>query len=262
MFRMTTRWLGAALVLVLSAPAFAQDGPPGGGRQGGRDGGRGFGRDGGSSRWLGASVDDLQKELELSADQRAKIDEIVKEVGDSIRARFEQARNSGGGGGGRPDFQSMRTEMEKVTTDAQAKVKGVLTAAQQEKYTKFVADRRAQSEARREEDRKASAERHVTRAMEALKIADAQEAEAVKSLVARVVKLQSDISTFDRTSRDKVGEVLKSDGITDEAVEERLKALRTERKALEDQLQKTQSELAKVLTAKQEAELFRQEILR
>jgi phosphopantetheine adenylyltransferase len=91
------------------------------------------------------------------------------------------------------------------------KVKGVMTPEQQEKYTKLVADRRAQSDARREESQKASSERHVTRAMEALKIADAQEAEAVKSLVARVIKLQGDISTFDRTSRDKVGEILKSD---------------------------------------------------
>jgi hypothetical protein len=80
--------------------------------------------------------------------------------------------------------------------------------------------------------------------------------------VARVVKLQGDISTFDRASRDKVGEILKSDGITDEAVEERLKGLRAERKALEDQLQKTQAELGKVVSARQEAELFRQEILR
>jgi Spy/CpxP family protein refolding chaperone len=258
MFRMTTRWLGAALALAFVAPAFAQYNQ-GGNQRGGRGGFNRGGGGGGSSRWLGASVDDLQKELNLTEDQRAKIDGIVKEVSDSIRARFEQARNNGGGGGG---FQDMRAEMEKTTTDAQAKVKGVMTPEQQEKYTKLVTDRRAQSDARREEDRKASNERHVTRAMEALKIANAQEAEAVKSLVARVVKLQGDISTLDRTSRDKVGEILKSDGISDEAVEGRLKGLRAERKALEDQLLQTQAELGKVVSAKQEAELFRQEILR
>jgi Spy/CpxP family protein refolding chaperone len=263
MFRKTTLWIGAALALASVAPVFAQDnqgGPPRGGRDGGRDSGRGFGRGGGSSRWLGASVEDLQKELNLTEDQRAKIDGIVKEVGDSIRARFEQARNNGGGAGG--GFDAMRAEMEKTTTEALTKVKGVMTADQQEKYTKLVADRRAQAETRREEDRNASAERDVTRAMAALKIANAQEAEAVKSLVARVVKLQSDLREFDHSARDKVGETLRSDGIADEAVEQRLKGLRAERKALEDQLQKTQAELGKVVSAKQEAELFRQEILK
>ena len=256
MFRTMSRWLGVALVLALAAPAFAQDQ----GQQGRFSrGGRGSTRGGGSSRWLGMSVDDMQKELDLTASQREQIDAIVKEVGDAMRARFEQARNNGGGGGG---FDAIRAEMEKAGAEALTKVKGVMTADQQEKYTKLVADHRAQDETRRNEERAASAERDVTRAMTALKIANAQEAEAVKSLVARVVKLQGDIRTFDRASRDKVGEILRSEGISDETVEERLKGLRTERKALEDQLLKTQEELSKVVSAKQEAELYRMEILR
>lgn len=249
MIRTVTRLICVALMLGCGVPAFAQ----GSGR--GRDSGRGDM----SSRWLGASVDDLQKELGLTASQRLQIEEIQKGVGDTIRARFEQARNSNNGRG---SFDSMRAEMEKITAEALTKVKGVMTADQQEKYTKLVADRRAQSDARREEERAAYAERSVTRAMEALKIANAQEAEAVKSLVARVVKLQSDIRTLDRASRDKVGEILRSEGISDETVEERLKGIRAERKALEDQLQKAQAELAAVVSAKQEAELYRQEILR
>jgi Spy/CpxP family protein refolding chaperone len=261
MARTTAVLLGLMLALASCLVGIAQDAPPPGGGPpgGGPPGGRGFGRGGGMmNRWLGASVEELQKEINITPEQREKIDGIVKEVGDTIRARFEQMRSGGGGG----DFQTIRTEIEKIGNDALEKVKGVLTPEQQEKFTKLVADRRAQFEARRAESPFASPEQRVTRALETLKIADAQEAEAVKALLEKIVKLQGDIATFDRTSRDKAGELLKSDGMTDDALEERLKGLRAERKALEDQLRKAQEELAKVVTTRQEVELFRQSILR
>lgn len=252
--------LGAMLSLGAALGVSAQDNPAPGGapREGGGPGGRGGGMMIG--RLLGGSLDDLQKELTLTPEQRTKIEGIVQEGTDTIRQRMEAARASG-------DWQSMRTEFEKLFNEGSEKVKATLTPEQKEKFTKYVESARTRMDAFGRGgpggDRgRGSPEQRVTRAMEALKIANAQEAEAVKSLVALIVKLQGDISTFDRTSRDKVGETLKSDGITDEAVEERLKGLRAEHKALEDQLQKTQAELAKVVSARQEAELFRQEILR
>jgi Spy/CpxP family protein refolding chaperone len=207
---------------------------------------------------LGMSLDDLQKGVELTASQRTQIEQIIQGVSDSIRARFEEARRDGN----RPNFDAMRAEMEKTRNEAMEKVKGVMTAEQREKYTKLVETRRAEYETRREEERKASMTREVDRAMEALKIANAQEAEAIKALVARVVKLRSELRSHDRDARDKVEGTLRSDGITDKAVEERLKELRAKRTALEDQLRKAQAELCAVVSAKQEAELFRRELVR
>ena len=81
--------LGMGLVLTAALSVLAQDGPPpgggppGGGRGGPPGGGRGGGRGGGSmiGRMIGGSLDDLQKELGLSDDQKAKIEEIANKTG-------------------------------------------------------------------------------------------------------------------------------------------------------------------------------------
>jgi hypothetical protein len=50
--------------------------------------------------------------------------------------------------------------------------------------------------------------------------------------------------------------------MADDALEARLKEFRTQRKALDDQLLQAQEELRKVVSARQEVELFRQSLLR
>jgi Spy/CpxP family protein refolding chaperone len=254
MVRMVTRGLAAMLVLSSVLAAVAQDNPA----PGGPPGGGGFGRGGGMiGRMIGGSLDDLQKELSLTPEQREKINGIVDKTGETIRAKFEEARNGG-------DWGAMRTEMEKITTEAIDKVKGTLTPEQTEKFTKIVNERRNNMAGfmGRGGDRGGSPEQRVSRAMEALKITDATEAEAVKSLISKIAKLQSDIATQDRTARDKAGEILKNDGMADDALEARLKEFRTQRKALDDQLLQAQEELRKVVSARQEVELFRQSFLR
>jgi hypothetical protein len=98
--------------------------------------------------------------------------------------------------------------------------------------------------------------------MEDLKIANADEAAAIKALIAKIVKLQSDFWTLDRTTREKASELLKNDGMADEALEERLQGFRAERKKLEETLEAAQDELRKVVTARQEVVLFRHGIVR
>jgi Spy/CpxP family protein refolding chaperone len=254
MVRMVTRVLVAMLVLSSVLAAVAQDNPAPGGPPGGGRGG--FGRGGGMiSRMIGGSLDDLQKELNLTPEQKEKINGIIDQTGETVRAKFEQARNGG-------DWGAMRTEMEKITNEAIDKVKGTLNPEQTEKFTKFVDERRNRMDSIGRGDRGGSPEQRVSRAMESLKIADATEAEAVKSLVAKIVKLQGDIMTSDRTAREKAGEILKSEGMADDALEARLKEFRTQRKALDDQLLQAQEELRKVVSARQEVELFRQSLLR
>ena len=250
--------LSAVLVLGAATCALAQDGPPPGGPPGGGRGGRG-GPGGMMSRWLGGSVEEVQKELGLTDEQRGKIEEIVTQTGETLRARFEAARGSG-------DWQSIRTEIEKVTTEAVEKVKGTLNDEQKEKFTKLVEERRNRwSDMARGGDRGGrggSPEERVKRAMDALKIEKADEAEAVKALVEKVVKLQGDLMTHDRSACDKAGGLLKSEDMADDAIEARMKELRDARKAIDDQLLAAQDELRKVVTPRQEIELFRQSLLR
>jgi Spy/CpxP family protein refolding chaperone len=245
--------LGALLSFGAALGVAAQDNPAPGGPPGG--GGRGGGMMIG--RLLGGSLDDLQKELTLTPEQRTKIEGIIQEGQDSIRQRMEAARASG-------DWQSMRTEFEKVFSEGSEKVKATLTPEQKEKFTKYVESARTRMDAfgRGGPGGRGSPEQRVTRAMEALKIADAAEADAVKALIAKIIKCQDDLRTNDRTAQDKASELLKSDGMADDALEARLKEFRAQRKAVEDQLQQAQAELQKVVTARQEVELFHQAILR
>ena len=170
---------------------------------------------------------------------------------------MEAARASG-------DWQSIRGEFEKVFAEGSEKVKATLNPEQKEKFTKFVDSARTRMEAfGRGGDRgRGSPEQRVTRAMETLKIADAAEADAVKALVTKIIKLQEDLRNHDRTSQEKASELLRSDGIGDDALEARLKEFRTQRKAIDDQLLQAQEELRKVVTARQEVELYHQAILR
>jgi Spy/CpxP family protein refolding chaperone len=256
MVRSSRRLLVTVLSLGASLGAVAQDNPAPGAPPGG---GPGFGRGGGMmiGRLLGGSLDDLQKELNLTPEQRTKIEGVLQEGQETIRQRMEAARTSG-------DWQSIRGEFEKVFADGTEKVKATLTPEQQEKFTKYVESARGRMEAfGRGGDRgRGSPEQRVTRAMESLKIADAAEADAIKALIAKIVKLQDDARTHERTAQDKASELLKSDGMADDALEARIKDLRAQRKAVDDQLLQAQEELQKVVTIRQEVELFRQGIIR
>jgi hypothetical protein len=98
--------------------------------------------------------------------------------------------------------------------------------------------------------------------MKDLQIADAAEAEAVKALISRIATLQDQIGRAERSHREKTDGLLKSDGLKDEALAERLKAFRAERTKLEESLRAAQSELLQVVSVRQEGVLFRHGILR
>jgi Spy/CpxP family protein refolding chaperone len=231
----------------------------------GSGGGSGDGGRGGSffaGRWLGPSLDDLQRELDLTPDQREKIGGILQSAMDTVRQRIEEARASGFQGF---DWQTVRAEYEKMSTETSEKVKAALTPAQQEKYTKQLEERRKAVQGffrRSGGEERAAPEDRVARAMDALKIADPDEAEAVRALVARVVKLQADLADHERAARDKARDLLKTDGIGDDAVQQRLAELRKARQAIADPLDRAQEELGQVVTVRQEAELVQQGILK
>ncbi len=113
-------------MLVLSAFAAAQDKP--GQRMGGRGFG-GFGRGGNSLGLL--RRDDVQADLHLTADQKAKLDELMT----SIRGqRGEGGRPDQAGAGTTPsdaDREARRAQMEARRTEQQKQVDSILTTAQQ-----------------------------------------------------------------------------------------------------------------------------------
>jgi Spy/CpxP family protein refolding chaperone len=116
-------WTVGALTVVVAMAQVAEAQ-----REGRRGGGRGFGGRGGfgpiSAVQL-ADAEEVQAALKLTEDQITKVDEINDQLRDDRRELFQ------GGGGG--DFRAMREEMEKLNTEASAKLAEVLDAGQQKR---------------------------------------------------------------------------------------------------------------------------------
>ena len=119
-------WTVAALAIFVAMAQVAEAQ-----REGGRrGGGRGFGRGGFgpiSAVQLVADAEEVQTALNLTADQKTKVDEINDQLRDDRRELFQ------GGGGGGGDFRAMRDEMEKLNTEAATKLAEVLDAGQQKR---------------------------------------------------------------------------------------------------------------------------------
>lgn len=211
-------------------------------------------------RWIGSLMEDIQRDLNLTAEQREKVDGIVQGAIEAGRARFEEMAR---GGFQNLDRQALRTEMEKLFDETSEKVKATLAPEQQEKYAKRLEDRRRvfQGFFRRGDERPSPQER-VTRALDALHVEDPEENKAVKALLEHVAKLQDEASEFDRTSRDKARDLLKADGINDEAIGQRVDEIRKSRRAAEDRLRDAENELRQVTTARQELTLIQLGLLR
>lgn len=234
-------------------------------RRGGRDRGPGGAGPGGSgmpfaARWLAPAIEDLQRELKLTDEQRQKVDAIVQASLDGARARFEESSRSGFQG---LDRQALRGEFEKLFEDTSEKIKPLLTAEQQEKYAKRVEERRKvfQGFMRRGDERPSPQDR-VNRALEALKIDDPDESKAVKALLAHVAQLQDEMADFDRSARDKARDMLKTDGISEETISQRVEDLRTSRRAIEGRLDAAESELRQITSSRQELALIQLGLLR
>jgi len=106
----------AAAVALIASNVFAQ---PGGG--GGFGGGRGGAVD--PTTLLGQEP--IQKELELSADQKEKVTALADSVREARQAMFQ-----GGGGAGGGDFQEMQKKMTEMTEANKKKVAEILQPPQ------------------------------------------------------------------------------------------------------------------------------------
>lgn len=126
MFRKLTLTLGVAVAtLALIAGSYAQGG--GGARGQGRAFGGGMMGAGGQSLSQLLSRSDVQADLQVTAEQKKKIDEANQKAREEMQGRMEEMR----GGGGDP--QAMREAMEKFRKDQDTKVLAVLTSEQQKR---------------------------------------------------------------------------------------------------------------------------------
>ncbi|HVT12937.1 MAG TPA: hypothetical protein VHE55_11785 [Fimbriimonadaceae bacterium] len=136
---MNKRLISVCALALAAAMALAQGGPPGGGFGGGFGPGMMMGGPGGNEMGL-LSRKDVQDDLALSADQKAKIGEMQKKYRPQRGGPGGPGGGPGGGGGGfggppgqgGGDFDpdQMRAEMEKRQAEQKKEVAAILTESQ------------------------------------------------------------------------------------------------------------------------------------
>lgn len=226
------------------------------------------GRGGGAPAWAGGfrgawlpPTEELKAQLDLNDDQVSRINAIRDGVREEIRNFW---RNRQGGGNPAEEWTAW---MQRAREETLAKVRETLTDSQKAKFDEILKD--VQPEGRvetgnrnRDRGRGGSAEDRVSRAIEALRIEDAQEAAAIRGLVKKVVDLMERLEDAQRDARRKVEEALRATDLSDEALGDRLEELRKGIRELENQLAAARKELSEVVTNRQELELVRRGILR
>ena len=231
------------------------------------DGGRGRGGPqgqggGGRGGWY-PSTDELKTQLSLTDEQVTKLNEIRDGVRQEMRNYFQNR-------GGRPPGQDLQAAMEKMRTDTTAKMREVMKDdAQKAKFDEALKAYQAQQPTPGADGGQGRGGRggsnvddRVNRAMEVLKITDAKEAEAIRSVVKKVAEAMEKLDTAQREARTKFEEASRNTELSDEAVGDKLTEVRKGIKDLEKELAVARQELADIVTNRQELELLRRGILR
>lgn len=136
----------SALAAVLSVGAFAQAaGPQGGGVQnGGQTGGK-AGKAGGLKQMQKVEEEVFQKLTPaLSADQKAKIEQINQKTKDSAKALREKLKTG--------DKAAIREEMQKVQTTRRESIQAILNPEQKKSYQALMKAAREKQRTERKKD--------------------------------------------------------------------------------------------------------------
>jgi hypothetical protein len=227
--------------------------------------------------------------------QQDEIDRRVRFLKDQLKLSDDQAEKV------REVLKSDQEARQKLEKEREEKIRGVLSDEQKQSYERMRPGRverfwgdgedvqKALEEARkrmeefrekgfegfkfegfgdeffqgfRRGDGGGSLEARVKSAMDALKIEDPKEAEVVRDLVRKVVDAQKALEDHEREAQKAVDSMLKDSALSDEALETKIAGLRAERREKEGAVRKAQSELAEVVTYRQELELLKRKILR
>jgi hypothetical protein len=223
-----------------------------GGRQGANpQGGNppgGFGRTGGLP-----STDDLKTQLSLTDDQVTKINSIRDASRQDLRNLFRNRQR-----GTNPTDQ-----LQKIRDETNQKIREVLTDEQKPKFDELVkASENQPAPTFQRGNRGGTVEERVKSAMDRLKVADAKEAEAIRSLLQKVVELMDKLDAYGRDERTKLDEASRNQDLSDQALGERVEGLLKGRRDIEKDLSGARKGLAEVVTNRQEVELMRLGLLR
>lgn len=222
---------------------------PGGGGRGGRNFLGGFG------------IDQLKEELSLNEEQTAKIKDIVDKFREDAQKKMDELRERGFRG------FNWQEEVTKALTDLGNKIKEHLTPDQKEKFDKIVEERTrfmrpgGGGERPNRFVQRPPIEERTKQAMDALKIADGPERAAVQELVTKVLRAKDEAEDYDREYREKVRDLARGE-LGEEALEEKLREFRDERKKREKALSAAQRDLNENVTFRQEVLLIEHGLLR
>lgn len=218
----------------------------------------GFGNIRGS--WLPAT-NDLKTSVGLTDEQVTKVNEIRDAVRQEMRTFFQNR----GRGNNQNLAEQLTAFQEKSKEETTKKIRDILTDEQKPKFEEALKAFAANPPAAPTfggGTRGGTIDDRVGRVMETLKVENAKEADAVKSLVTKVMEAMDKVEAYQRDSRTKIDEASRNKDLSDDAVGEKITELLKGLRDLEKDLSGARKELTDVVTNRQELELLRRGILR
>lgn len=209
--------------------------------------------------WLPAT-NELKDKLSLSDDQVAKINEVRDAVRQQMRTFFRGGRSRNGGN----PADDWNAFLEKSKEEETKKIHEILSDEQKTKFDELIKTTAAQQPAVPDfaGRRGGTLDERLSRIMDGLKIEDAKEASALKSLVKRVMELMDKLDGYQRESRTKLDEAIRNKDLSDSAIGDKIQEILKGSRDLEKDLSGARKELTDVVTNRQELELLRRGILR
>ena len=214
------------------------------------------------------ATDEMKMELSLSDDEVTKINAIRDGVRQEMTQLFRNRRGQGGG-------QDTQAAMDKLRDDTTKKMRDVL--ADDGKKTKFddmiktYRDQQAAQGGNRPTRGGpggaggpfgGTVDERVTRAMEALKVDNANEADAIKTVVKKVIELMDKLDGYQRDARGKIDESIRNTELSDKAIGDKIDEIHKGQGDIEKDLKAARKELGDIVTNRQELELIRRGILK
>lgn len=242
-----------------------------GNRPGGNNNGNGNGN-GGTNAFAGfrggwlPPTNDLKTSLSLTDEQVTSINEIRDAVRQEMRTFFQnRGRNNGGGQNFAEQFSAFQ---EKSKEDTSKKIREILTDEQKPKFDEALKAFAAQQPDPAQRgtggfgNSRGTVDERAARVMENLKIADAKEADAVKTLVTKVIEAMDKLDAYQRETRTKIDDIAKNKELSDAAVGDKIGEILKGHVDLEKDIAAARKALTEVVSNRQELELLRRGILR